>query len=58
MRDVNICSTAQERREAIRLSWKSRHFPIGTILVGILVLGSLLPTIFTILALSPVNPMP
>jgi hypothetical protein len=58
MRDVDICSPAQEHREAMRLSWKSRHFPLGTILVGILVLGSLLPTVLTRLALSPMNPMP
>jgi hypothetical protein len=57
MRDVNSLP-AQERREAVRLAWKSRHVPIGTILVGILMLGSLLPTIFMIVAQSPVNPIP
>jgi hypothetical protein len=37
---------------------KSRHVPIGTILLVTLLLGSVLPTILTILALGPVNPIP
>ena len=56
MRDLT--PAAQEHREAVRLSWKSRHVPFGTILLGTLMLGSLLPTIFTILAQGPINPVP
>ena len=48
----------REHRGAVRLSWKSRHLPFGTILIGILLLGCLLPTILTIIALGPVNPIP
>jgi hypothetical protein len=49
-------SSAREHREAARLAWKSRHIPVGAILLGTLMFGSLVPTILTILAASPVNP--
>jgi hypothetical protein len=42
----------QEHREAVRLSWKSRHIPVGPILMTLFVLWSLLPTILTIIAQS------
>jgi hypothetical protein len=58
MPDATVTSPGREHREAVRLSWKSRHIPFGTILVGILLLGCLLPTILTIFALGPVNPIP
>jgi hypothetical protein len=48
----------QDHAEAVRLAWKSRHIPIGTILLATLMLGGLLPTVLTILAQGPVNPMP
>jgi hypothetical protein len=47
-----------DHAEAVRLAWKSRHVPIGTILLVTLMLGSVLPTILTILAEGPVNPIP
>lgn len=45
-----------EHREAIRLSWKSRHIPFGTILIGGLALAGVLSAIFMVLALGPSNP--
>ena len=48
----------RERNEALSLAWKSRHIPVGTILLGTLMLGSLVPTVMTIIAQSPVNPIP
>ena len=48
----------QEHREAIRLAWKSRHVPFGMILLALLLLGTVLPTVLTILAQGPVNPIP
>jgi hypothetical protein len=46
----NARPAVQEHAEAVRLAWKSRHVPIGTILLVTLMLGSVLPTILTILA--------
>jgi hypothetical protein len=48
----------QDHAEAVRLAWKSRHVPVGTILLLILILGTVIPTILTILAQGPVNPIP
>ena len=45
-----------EHREAVRLSWKSRHIPFGTILIGGLALAGVLSAIFMVLALGPSNP--
>lgn len=47
-----------EHREAVRLSWKSRHIPVGSILMGLLVLAGVLSAIFMVLAEGPSNPMP
>jgi hypothetical protein len=47
-----------EHREAVRLVWKSRHVPFGTILVVCLVVASVASAILTILAESPSNPIP
>ncbi len=58
MRDRNVSSPAQEHREAIRLAWKCYHIPVGPILVTLFVVWCLLPTILTIVAHSPVNPVP
>jgi hypothetical protein len=51
-------SAVQDHAEAVRLAWKSRHVPVGTILLVILILGAVIPTILTILAQGPVNPIP
>jgi ABC-type anion transport system duplicated permease subunit len=51
-------ATRQEHQEAVRLSWKSRHVPFGTLLIGILILACLLSAILTIVAEGPANPIP
>ena len=58
MSKKSVCPAVQDHAEAVRLAWKSRHVPIGTILLVTLMLGSVLPTILTILAQGPVNPIP
>ncbi len=58
MAQPSVSLSVQEHREAVRLAWKSRHVPFGSMLIGTLLVGSLLPTILTILAQSPVNPIP
>jgi hypothetical protein len=45
-----------EHREAVRLSWKSRHIPFGTILIGGLALAGVLSAVFMVMAEGPVNP--
>jgi hypothetical protein len=45
-----------EHREAVRLSWKSRHIPFGTILIGGLALAGVLSAVFMVLAEGPSNP--
>ena len=47
-----------DHREAVRLSWKARHIPIGTILVSGLALASVLSTVFTIIAQGPGSGLP
>jgi hypothetical protein len=47
-----------DHKEAVRLTWKSRHIPIGTILLGVVVGLGVLSAILTILAASPSNPIP
>jgi hypothetical protein len=46
---------SRDHWEAVRLSWKSRHIPFGTILISGLALASVLSTVFTIVAEGPVN---
>jgi hypothetical protein len=58
MRDSNFSSAVQEHREAVRLAWKCCHIPVGPILITLFVVWSLLPTILTIVAHGPVNPLP
>ena len=47
-----------EHREAVRLSWKSRHIPVGTLLILGLVLACVLSAIFMVVAQGPSNPIP
>jgi hypothetical protein len=58
MSKKKVSPGVQDHAEAVRLAWKSRHVPIGTILLVILILGTVIPTILTILAQGPVNPIP
>jgi len=48
----------QDHREAVRLSWKARHIPFGTILVSGVALASVLSTVFTILSQGPARIFP
>jgi hypothetical protein len=41
--------------EAVRLSWKSRHIPVGTILISGLAVAGVLSAVLTILAEGPAN---
>jgi hypothetical protein len=47
-----------EHREAVRLSWLSRHIPLGGLLIGGLVAVILASAVLTILAQGPSNPIP
>jgi hypothetical protein len=58
MRNVRFDCAELEHREAVRLAWESRHVPIGSMLLGLLMLGSLVPTILTIMAQSGTSAMP
>ena len=46
---------SRDHWEALRLSWKSRHIPFGTILISGLALASVVSTVFTIIAEGPAN---
>jgi hypothetical protein len=48
----------QDHREAVRLSWKARHIPIGTIMIGGLALASVFSAVLSILAESPGRGIP
>jgi len=45
-----------EHREAVRLSWKSRHLPIGSALLGTLMLAGVLSAILMVMAEGPSGP--
>ncbi|HEY7385717.1 MAG TPA: hypothetical protein VH743_18820 [Beijerinckiaceae bacterium] len=47
-----------DHKEAVRLTWKSRHIPIGTIVLGILMSLGVVSAILSIMAASPSNPIP
>ena len=48
----------QDHREAVRLSWKARHIPIGTILVSGLLLASVLSAVVYIFVSGPAQGIP
>ena len=58
MPDQTSSWAGTEHREAVRLSWKSRHIPVGTILVLGLILACVLSAIFMVIAQGPSNPIP
>ena len=58
MPERNPVRPRQDHREAVRLSWKARHIPVGTILIGCLAVASMLSTVFTILAHGPAQVLP
>jgi hypothetical protein len=48
----------QDHWEAVRLSWKARHIPIGTILVSGLALASVLSAVVSIFVTGPAQGIP
>ena len=58
MRQQRPGRPGQDHREAVRLSWKARHIPFGTILVSGVAMASVLSTVFTILAHGPEGIVP
>lgn len=49
---------ASDHKEAVRLAWKARHVPFGTIALGILLLSGVLSTVSTVWGYGPVNSIP
>ncbi len=47
-----------EHKEAVRLSWRSRHIPVGTILLGTLLAAGVASAVAMVAAYGPVNPVP
>ncbi len=47
-----------EHKEAVRLAWKSRHVPVGTILLGALFLIGVFSAIAMVWDYGPSNPIP
>jgi hypothetical protein len=47
-----------EHWEAVRLSWQSRHVPVGSLLLGALLLASVMSAVSMVWAYGPVNVMP
>jgi hypothetical protein len=47
-----------EHWEAILLAWKSIHVPVGTILLGALLLSGVFSAISMVWGYGPVNPIP
>ena len=48
----------QQHKEAVRLSWASRHIPLRTLLLGGIALAGVLSTILMVVAEGPRNPIP
>ena len=44
--------------EAVRLAWKSLHIPVGTLLIGGLLLAGILSAVAMVWGQGPVNPIP
>ncbi|WP_166802278.1 hypothetical protein [Microvirga pakistanensis] len=49
---------ASDHKEAVRLAWKARHVPFGTIALSILLLSGVLSTVSTVWGYGPVNSIP
>jgi hypothetical protein len=47
-----------EHKEAVRLSWKSRHIPVGTLLLSGVLLAAILSAVFMVIHQGPANPIP
>jgi hypothetical protein len=55
MFDQSSLRRPTDHQEAVRLSWKTRHIPFGTILIGVLAAASVLSAVLTMVAEGPVN---
>jgi hypothetical protein len=51
-------SRRSDHNEAVRLAFKARHVPFGTIVITILILACVLSAILEVIALGPSNPIP
>ncbi len=49
---------SSERKEARQLARQSRHLPLASLVVGGFVLLNLMSAVASIVAVSPVNPIP
>ncbi len=47
-----------EHKEAVWLAWRSLHIPIGSILIGILLLSGVVSATSMVWGYGPVNPIP
>ncbi len=49
---------SSDRKEALQLARQSRHIPLATLILGGFVLLNVMSAVASILAVSPVNPIP
>jgi hypothetical protein len=56
--DSEDAATRHAHKEAVRLSWMSRHIPIGTLVTGLLLLIAVLSATLAVVAQGPHNPIP
>jgi hypothetical protein len=54
----NLHQARSDHWEAVRLAWKSLHIPVGTLLIGGLLLAGVLSAVATVWGQGPVNPIP
>ncbi len=57
-RAADQLTARQQHREAVRLSWTSRHIPLRTLVLGTLALASVLSAVLMVVAEGPRNPIP
>ena len=50
--------TPEEHKEAVHLAWKSRHIPVGTLVISGFLLACVLSAVFMVVAQGPSNPIP
>jgi hypothetical protein len=54
----DLHQTRSDHWEAVRLAWKSLHIPVGTLLIGSLLLAGVLSALAGVWGLGPVNAVP
>ncbi len=50
--------TPSDHKEAVRLAWKCMHIPVGTILLGALLLTGIFSATSTVWGYGPASPIP